>query len=266
MPLIERGRHFIHYELYGDRANPPLLLVMGLALSSRAWDPLPELLARDFHVIVFDNRGSGRSARIGLAYRMGDLADDAAAVLDAAGVRAANVFGISMGGMIAQELALRHPERVRALALGCTFASWARSRGPSLRTLLDLALLNLGFVSADRMARIIVSAEWHARNPRGAVEWIRRAEHTAVRFALAQFFAILRHGTLSRLSQIRVPTLILTGDADRLVPPVNSDVLARAIPGARLRIFAGAGHVFPLEREAETVDALKEHFLSRASE
>src|SRR5438270_3518427 len=145
MPLLDRGRHRIHFESIGDPARPPVLLIMGLALSSRAWDRLPELLARDFHVLVFDNVGTGRSARRGFAYRMRDLADDAAAVLDAAGVRDAHVFGISMGGMIAQELALRHPERVRSLALGATIGSFRKGHRAPLRSGWDLLMLNLGF-------------------------------------------------------------------------------------------------------------------------
>ncbi len=261
MPVLQRERHFIHYEAYGDASKPPLLLIMGLALSSSAWDRLPELLSAHFRVLVFDNVGTGKSARVGRAYRMRDLADDAAAVLEAAGVQSAHVFGISMGGMIAQELALRHPLRVRSLALGCTFASWRRGKAPSWRTKLDLLLLNLGRVSPKIVGRLLVSSEWHARNPGAALEWLRRAEHTKVRYATAQMLAIARHHTLPRLSQIRAPTLVITGDADRLVPPQNSQVLARSIPGARLLMLPGAGHCFPLEREAETVQALRDHFL-----
>ena len=261
MPVIHRERHFIHYETYGDGAKPPLLLIMGLALASSAWDRLPLILAEHFQVLVFDNRGTGKSARVGRAYRMRDLADDAAAVIEAAGVPSAHVFGISMGGMIAQELALRHPQRVRSLALGCTFASWRKGKAPSWRTKLDLLLLNLGRVSPDLIGRILVSAEWHASNPGGALEWMRRAQHTQVRYAAAQMLAIARHHTLPRLGQIRAPTLVITGDADRLVPPQNSQVLARSIPGARLLLLPGAGHCFPLEREAETVRALRDHFL-----
>jgi pimeloyl-ACP methyl ester carboxylesterase len=259
MPLTERG---IHYQTLGDPAKPPLLLIMGLALSSRAWDRLPEHLARDFHVLVFDNLGTGRSPRRGVAYRMRHLAHDALAVLDAAGVRQAHVFGISMGGMIAQELAIRHPERVRSLALGCTFASWRKATAPPLRTKIDLALLNMGRVTPRRIARLLVSAEWHRAHPQSAMEWLRRAERTALRYATAQVLAIARHHTLDRLEHIRAPTLVLTGDQDRLVPPANSEVLARAIPRARLRVLRGAGHVFPLEREEETVHALREHFLA----
>ena len=262
MPLVDRGRHSLHYESIGDPAKPPVLLIMGLALSSRAWGPLPELLARDFHVLVFDNVGTGKSGRRGFAYRMRDLADDAVAILDHAGVAAAHVFGISMGGMIAQEVAIRHGERVRSLALGCTFASWRKSTSPPFRTKLDLLLLNLGRVTPDRIARILVSAEWHSANPTSALEWMRRAERTALRYATAQLLAIARHHALDRLARIQAPTLVLTGDADRLVPPANSEVLAKAIPGARLHLLRGAGHVFPLERETETVEALRAHFLA----
>ena len=186
-------------------------------------------------------------------------------MIAASGAPAAHVFGISMGGMVAQELAIRHPERVRALALGCTFASWRKGTSPALGTKLDLLLLNLGFVTPARISRILVSAEWHAAHPESALRWLERAERTALRFATAQVLAIARHDTLERLANIRAPTLVLTGSADKLVPPVNSEVLARNIPDARLMLLRGAGHLFPLEREEETVRALREHFLRDGS-
>src|SRR5207245_5644 len=205
MPLVDRGRHRIHFESIGDPARPPVLLVMGLGLSSRAWDRLPELLARDFHVLVFDNLGTGKSGRRGFAYHMRDLAADAASVIEASGAPPA------------------------------------------------------------RIALILVSAEWRAAHPESALRWLARAERTALRFATAQVLAIARHDTLDRLANIRAPTLVLTGSADKLVPPVNSEVLARNIPGARLMLLRGAGHLFPLEREEETVRALREHFLRDGS-
>lgn len=261
MPFTERAGHQIHYQVRGAPDAPPLLCIMGLALSSRAWDRLPERLAGRFRVITFDNRGTGRSGRAGWAFRMRDLAEDAASVLDAVGAERAGVFGISMGGMIAQELALLHPERVSKLALGATFAAWLRSHKPGLRTQLDLLLMNLGRATERRVARVLVSQEWQRHHPRSALDWILRAEATSVRFALAQMLAIARHATTRRLAQIAAPTLILTGDADKLVPPRNSDLLLRLIPNSRLVVLRGAGHAFPLEREEETVRALEQHFL-----
>jgi len=258
--IVQRGKHFIHCDTYGDEAKPPLLLIMGLAVSSRAWDRLPRLLCGDFHVVVFDNRGTGRSSRRGWMYRMRDLADDAAAVLDALGIAQADVFGISMGGMIAQELVLRHPARVRRLALGATFASFRKGQRASIRNVFELVLGNLRLRRAETLARLLTSSAWHAGNPGRGAQWVRDAEHTAFRFALAQSWAIVRHHTMTRLSQIRAPTLVLTGDEDRVVPARNSEVLAHSIPGAKLLILRGAGHVFPLEREQETVAALREHF------
>jgi 3-oxoadipate enol-lactonase len=265
MPLAYREGHSIHYEEVGDRSAPPLLLVMGLGLSSRAWEALPARLSARFRVLVFDNRGTGRSGRTGWMYRMRDLADDAVTVLDAAQVAQADVFGISMGGMIAQELAIRYPYRVRRLALGATFASWVRGHKPSLRTVLDLLLLVLQRqrVAPERLGRLLLSREFHSRNPTRALEWLMRSGHAEVRCAAAQVAAVVGHAALHRLGQIRAPTLVITGDSDRLVPPRNSEVLAAAIPDARLLVLRGAGHVFPLEREEETVRALTDHFLAQ---
>jgi pimeloyl-ACP methyl ester carboxylesterase len=219
-------------------------------------------MSKHFRVLTFDNRGTGRSARVGWRYRMQDLADDAAAVIEASGAQSAHVFGNSMGGMIALELALRHPERVRSLALGCTYACWRTAQKPSQRTLLDLLLLNLGLTSRARLGQLLFSAEWQAKNPSGALEWISRAGPTSARFAVAQMLAVRGHSCEERLSQIRASTLVLTGDAARLIPAANSEILARAIRGARLLTLQGAGHAFPLEREEDTVRALTEHFLA----
>jgi 3-oxoadipate enol-lactonase len=267
VPLVDRRTHAVHYEVHGRADAPPLLLIMGMGFSSRAWQALPAELARDFRVIQLDNRGTGRSTGRGGLYRTRHLADDAAAVLDAAGVESAFVFGISMGGMIAQELALRHPRRVRALALGATFAGHLRSRKPSLATGLDLLRAVGGGQRAPRavVARLLVSAEHFAANPDAFGSWLRGAEHVPLSTAFGQLAAVVSHEASRRLGQLRVPTLVITGDQDRLVPPANSRQLARLIPGARLLELPGAGHVFPVERPRETVIALKEFFLGSAA-
>ena len=261
MPFTERNGHRIHYEVHGDASLPPVLLVMGLGVSSSAWDLLPQRLGK-FRVITFDNRGSGKSSR-GRRFvsRIHDLADDAAAVLDAAGVQRAAVFGISMGGMIALELTLRHPERVSRLALGATFAGWLRSKKASPRLLFDLLALHIGEVDEERLGRFVVSTEWHTANPGRALAWLKSAGSMPLGSVIGQLLGVALHSTDRRLARITAPTLVLTGSGDRLIPPENSRRLARAIPGARLVELQGAGHAFPLERESEVISALTEHFL-----
>jgi 3-oxoadipate enol-lactonase len=265
VPLVERGTHRIHYEVHGRDDAPPLLLVMGMGFSSRAWHTLPAQLRQDFRVIQFDNCGTGRSTVPSGFYRTRHMADDAAAVLDAAGVEAAFVFGISMGGMIAQELALRHPRRVRALVLGATFAGHLHSRKPSLRTGYDLlrTVAHGRRAPPARVARLLISTEHYAADPDSFVTWLRCTEHVQPGIAIRQMAAVALHDTSSRLRDLQVPTLVITGDRDRLVPPANSRRLAALIPGARLVELAGAGHVFPVERPRETIAALKEFFLGR---
>ena len=270
MPFTTRQRHRIHYTTYGDRSSPALLLVMGMGISSRGWGALPEKLAQHFFVITFDNRGTGHSGtRLGIL-RMREMAEDAVAVLDAVGVPprqggagGANVFGISMGGMIAQELALRHPERLRALALGATHASYLISRKPSLSAMVDFVRV-VARGPANRpnvIGRLLTTPAFVAANPDVVGAWFHRSDHAGPLAALTQLTAVLGHHTSGRLQQIACPTLILSGDQDRLVPVQNAYVLARLIPNAKLVILRGAGHVFPLEREDQTARALVEHFL-----
>ncbi len=271
MPFTTRQRHRIHYTTYGERSSPALLLIMGMGVSSRGWGALPEKLAQHFFVITFDNRGTGHSStRLGFL-KMREMAEDAVAVLDAVGVPprqggggGANVFGISMGGMIAQELALRHPERLRALALGATHASYLVSRKPSLSAMVDFVRV----VARGRsnrpgvIGRLLTTPAFVAANPDVMGAWFLRSDHARPLAALAQLCAVMGHHTSPRLKQITCPTLVLSGDQDRLVPVQNAYVLARLIPNAKLVILRGAGHVFPLEQEEQTARALVEHFLA----
>src|SRR5258708_39273890 len=156
------------------------------------------------------------------------------------------------GGMMAEGLAVGRPDRVRWVGLGGAFASFRRVQRAPLRSAWDLLALNLGFKPAERVARLLVSAEWDARNPGGALKWIRGSEPAGFRYALAQFLAVVRHDTLNRLSQIRAPPLVLNGGAHRLLPLANSGILAKAVPGAPPDPRQSAGHAFPLEREEET--------------
>ncbi len=261
MPFIECGTHRLHYSVTGAADAPPLLLVMGLGMCSGAWHNLPDRLSQQFRVMAVDNRGIGRSTAPPGLFRIRDLADDAVKVLDAERVDRTFLFGISMGGMIAQEITLRHPERVAALALGATFGGHLRSRKPHPSVARDLLFVSLFDRHPKRMARLLVSEEFLARNAERFGEWVRGLSRPLHSVARRQVFAIATHEAEKRLPQIRVPTLLISGDRDRLVPVENSRRLARLIPGARLVELPGAGHAFPFEQADETVRLLGEHFL-----
>ncbi len=268
MPTTDRDGHSIYWEEQGRKDGPLLLLVMGLGLSARSWDELPQRLAAQFRVVLFDNRGTGRSGKKPGLHSMGALADDAAAVLRAAGAsedRPAFVFGISLGGMISQELALRHPRLVRALALGATNMGPLGSRPTTLRSALSfLALITLGpGKRAERLARLCLSDDFVEKSPAEVERWAKGLERAGPLWALLQLASVLGHRSRKRLPSLRVPTLVIAGDSDRIIPFVNSERLAKLIPGAKLVRLEGAGHVFPLEQPQQTVDALVEHFIGK---
>jgi pimeloyl-ACP methyl ester carboxylesterase len=262
MPFAFRGGHRIHYRTFGDPAAPPVLLIMGLGLSAEAWLTLPERLSQTRFVLTFDNRGCGQSDLPRGPYTMAALADDALAVLDAAGLARADVVGVSMGGMIAQHLALRHPARLRKLVLGCTIPEWARQHHPRPQILLELLRVLARKATVQQTAALLVGPGF-IETPEGAAaftRWREAADRGRARRAVLQLSAIALHSTRAHLGRITVPTLVVTGDHDRLVRPENSYELARKIPGAQLHVFKGAGHVFPLEREAELSAKLGEFF------
>jgi 3-oxoadipate enol-lactonase len=256
----------LFWERDGNAGAPPLLLVRGLGRSSRFWGKARERLGESFHLVVTDNRGVGRSGATWPPYTTRLLADDQAAVLDAAGVERAHVFGISLGGMIAQQLAIRHPQRVDRLVLGCTTPGGPHAvrfpRG-GVRDLLRAAVAPL-----DRAVRVTapraLSAEALEKHPEIVDEWIAiaRSEPRRRRGLLGQLFAAGRHDAWDDLPRISAPTLVVTGDADRLILADNSRRIAERIPRARLRILEGAGHDFPTERPDETAALLREFLLA----
>ncbi len=264
MPFTERAGARIRYEVHGPADASPILLIMGLGLPSSAWHTLPERLAVRNRVITFDNRGTGQSVAPRGWFRIRDMADDAVQVLDAVGIERTNVFGLSMGGMIALELVLRHPQRVQRLVLGATFAGYLRSRKPALRATRDLVhgALFRSPRANQRLACLLVSDGYVAKQGAEFGAWLRSTGMTPISTTTRQMLAVALHATESRLGAIATPTLVLTGDQDRLVNPGNSSYLARRIPNARLVELRGAGHCFPLEREDDTVGVLEDWFAS----
>ncbi|HEU4759650.1 MAG TPA: alpha/beta fold hydrolase [Dehalococcoidia bacterium] len=246
----------MYYEVHGpDGPAEPLALIMGLGANTTGWDhQIPEL-SREYLVIAFDNRGSGRTEKPKEPYTVPQMADDAVALLDALGIGRAHVYGMSMGGMIAQEVALRHAARVRTLVLGGTMAGGPNAvmAGPQrLQQWASTATLPLDR-AVEAGLRFLYSPEFIAANR----EWlVRRNLETAhlmppVDALQRQFMAVVQFNTYERLHQIAAPTLIITGTEDQVVPAENARILAERIPGAQLLELAGAGHGFLVEKAAE---------------
>jgi pimeloyl-ACP methyl ester carboxylesterase len=237
----------LRYETSGD--GPPLLLVSGTGHDHTFWSGQLSLFEREFRCIVFDNRGVGASSVPPPGYRLADMADDAAAVLDAAGAEAAHVMGFSMGGHISQELCLRHPGRVLSLGLHHT---WARNcarlgdfqatrkriaeRG-DMETLAEFSLLGLYSHSyydahAEEMK---AKAKWLAENSGPREGWIGQLEAT------------LHGDTLDRLHRIRVPALVTASSHDLIVEPHHAEEIHSRIEGSRKIVLEGTGHVALIE-------------------
>jgi pimeloyl-ACP methyl ester carboxylesterase len=253
--------------------KPCCVLVQGLGLSSRFWFDLPQRLSTSWRVIVLDNRGAGRSDKPRGPYRMATLADDVAAVLDAASVDRAYVAGISLGGMIAQHVALRHPSRVAGLALLATTAGLPHARLPRLRALATLVGLPIAgrFQTPAQvgrsLARLLLAEADVPRARELLSQWpaAMRAEPMRPASYFAQLAAVMGHSTGFRLRRIACPTVVVTGDEDVLIPPHNSRVLARLVPGAHLEVVRSCGHAIPA-RDPDCVARALDRVRTLASE
>jgi 3-oxoadipate enol-lactonase len=248
----------------------PVLLIMGLAASSRMWYRLTPWLRRRHRVIVFDNRGTGSSAPVRSRLTMHSLTDDALRVLDAAGEESAHVVGASMGGMIAQHLALDHPAHVRSLVLACTTLG-GRSGAPPWRLLATAAVRPL--LGARRtfplVAPLLYSGTTLRENPERLRDDLARriGEATSPLTTYAQMGAIAGHDTRLRLAELAaVPTLVLHGLDDSLVPPDRARDLARLIPGALLELVPACGHILGTDAEEATAEAILAHLERNAAE
>lgn len=257
MGTAELGELRLHYEDSG--AGRPLLLIAGIPAVADDWAPLSAPLAgRGRRVIAYDNRGSGRSSVTPGPYTTAQLAADAVALLDHLEIARADVFGMSMGGMIAQELAIAAPERVERLVLGCTHAGLRHAMPPSLAAARAFALETDDW--GERMRALAPLAFAPDVEPRLLAAFIEKKTRDAQDPAgyRAQIDAVLGHDSAARLARIRAPTLVLTGDADRIIPAPSSRVLHEGIPGAALRLMPGSGHLFFLEQPDATLAVLEE--------
>jgi pimeloyl-ACP methyl ester carboxylesterase len=259
MPFAPSRGARIHYTLHGGREDgaPAVVLLQGLGLSSRFWFDVPEMLASDpqrpRRVIALDNRGTGKSDKPRRVWTMGTMADDVVAVLDDAGIDQAFIVGISMGGMIAQHCALRHPSRVRGLVLLATTAGFLMGALPEARALGRLLSLPFGGKKASQnLARLLLpESKWH-RAREIFKDWpnAMRDEPTSPTTFAAHLFAASTHLVGTRLHRIECPAIVVAGKHDKLIPLRNSEVLARRIRRAELEVIEDAGHaVFAEDRE-----------------
>lgn len=244
MPFADVHGLRIAYDVHGD--GFPLLLINGLGSDRGEWMAQVPAFAGRFRVIAFDNRGSGESGSPPGPYTTPAMADDAAALLSLLEVKRAHVLGVSLGGMIAQEVALRHPGRVDRLVLACTTPGGEISVRPSPEALAAFARAPGGDRESElrRTVPFLYSGRFQREHPEEIEAFIARrlAASSSEEGYAAQLSAAVGHSAGDRLREIRSPTLVITGSADLLVPPVNSERIAARIPGAKLVRIPGAPH------------------------
>ncbi len=268
MPFVRASDGIrLHYRESGRRTGPPVLMIQGLGADKHLWDLQRIALAPWYRTLALDNRGAGRSDKPFGAYSLEQMADDAVAVLDANGVDDAHVVGASMGGVIAQLVALRHPGRVRSLTLACTACEHHPWRRELLAEWAETAQTRgMGAMTAEAARWVIGPRSFRRLAP--AIGWMGPLALARPPHAFAgQVAGILSidDQLAAQLPQIDVPTLVMVGNQDILTPRGDAEHLAELIPGAELAVISGAAHGFMIEH-ATTFNSLLLGFLRRAEQ
>jgi 3-oxoadipate enol-lactonase len=246
MPFTENNGVKIYWEEEGK--GMPVLLIMGLGWPSYMWYRTKPLLTTQYRTITFDNRGAGRSDIPAGPYSIATMASDAAAVLDAAGVESAHLYGVSMGGMIAQEFALQYPKRVKSLILGCTAAGGPESKRAEPEV---LEVLTRQGMSPEEAARAINPYIYDKETPQSRIEEdmkIRLQWAAPPQGYLAQLQGIIIWEAYSRIAKIAAPTLVIHGETDQLVPSENGKLIAQRILGSQLVMIPHASHIYSTDQ------------------
>ncbi|KPJ59441.1 MAG: hypothetical protein AMJ42_01985 [Deltaproteobacteria bacterium DG_8] len=265
MPTVNANGIEVYYEITGK--GPSLTLIMGLGCSARQWEWMVPVLSESFRVITYDNRGVGRTSKPDIEYTTDLFAEDTCALLNTQGIEKSHIFGVSVGGMIAQKFALKYPEMVDRLVLGCTMPNFYHLPPTTevLQSMQESQLLSPE-ESVEVIMRLFLSEQFFAERPDQEaklkeVMLIEKKEQGQDAF-LRQLGAAMNHNTQDEVKSIKAPTLVITGDLDPIAPVENSRFLAEQIPNSTLAEIPGAYHAFWVERFEEACEMIKK-FLSQ---
>jgi 3-oxoadipate enol-lactonase len=264
LPVTEHQGAKIYWDEQGS--GEPILLIMGLGWTSHMWHRTrPLLVDAGYRTIALDNRGVGQSSVPSGPYPLWLMAADAAAVLDSARVERAHIYGVSMGGMIAQEFALQYPQRVVSLVLGCTAPGGPKAVLADTEVIQTLMREDLNPAQAAEATNPFIYA---VDTPRARIDedMVIRLKWSPTRAGfMAQLQGIMAWEAYSRLEQLKAPTFVLHGDADRLIPFANGKLIAERIRGAEFLAMPKAAHIFstdfPGESEKAVIEFLSKHRL-----
>jgi 3-oxoadipate enol-lactonase len=258
MAFVEHDGARIHWSSLGR--GEPLVMIMGLGCTSAMWFRLAPRLAKRHRVILLDNRGVGQTeVRSFVVHRVSTMAADVAAVIDAAGERSAHVLGLSMGGMIAQQFAIDFPDRVRSLTLMATNCGGAHAVLAE-RQVWEL-LFSKGKSAPEDDLEAMRPYTYAAATPAAVIDedhLVRLADFPTLRGYQAQLYGLMGWSSYSRLPRLSCPTLVLHGQEDRLIPPVNARILSERIAGATLVEFEAASHWLHSDQPARTAEAVQD--------
>ncbi|MBW2432815.1 MAG: alpha/beta hydrolase [Deltaproteobacteria bacterium] len=258
MPFAKIGNHGLYYEIIGQ--GHPLVMIRGVGSNVDHWYEQVPALSRKFQLLLFDNRGIARSSDTGGPFSTRDMAADTAALMDAVGIKKAHVLGYSMGGMIAQEMALNYPQKIAGLILVATDCGISlRIKAKTETARLFSEMIRLGTDEAKiAAAGCLFGKQTFESKP----EVIQRYTEVSQRFPASQkilarqWAAVTQHDACKRLPHISSPTLAITGSEDVLIPPQNAAVLAERIPDAQMISIDGGGHLFLIEQPRQFNDAV----------
>ena len=250
MAIAELENLDIYYEIIGK--GEPLVMIRGLGSNIDHWYEQVPALSKKYQLLVFDNRGIARSSDPGGPFSTRNMAADTAALMETAGIKNAHVLGYSMGGMVAQEMALNYPQKVNGLILVATdYGITHRIKARPQVSRLFSQMVSLGTPEAKLAAAACLYAK---KTFESKTEVIERYNEVSMQFPASQemmarqWAAVTQHDACRRLQNISSPTLTLTGSEDVLIPPENAKIMAESIPDARMRFIDDGGHLFLIEQ------------------